>query len=103
MRLTDIVAIKEHARLRHARSARFRLWGIFLGIFSAAVIVTGLLPLAFWDLGDPDANGAAVYLSFFLLYIGWALIDDTAAVGVGRKRRQRRRPAGIEPVRIDER
>ena len=28
-----------------------------------------------WHLGDPDANGAAVYLSFFLLYIGWALIE----------------------------
>jgi hypothetical protein len=46
-----------------------------LGIFSAAVIVTGLLPLDFWNLGDTDANGAAVYLSFFLLYIGWALIE----------------------------
>ncbi|HEU0078086.1 MAG TPA: hypothetical protein VFQ76_10585 [Longimicrobiaceae bacterium] len=75
MRLTEAVATGEHARLRHARSSRRRLCGILLCMVSAVVIVTGLLPFRPWDLGDPDANGAAVYLSFFLLYVGWALFE----------------------------
>lgn len=75
MRLTEAVATGEHARLRHARSSRRRLCGIFLCMASAVVIVTNLLPFRLLDLGDPDANGAVLYLSFFLFYVGWALFE----------------------------
>lgn len=84
--LTEAVAIGERARRRLARSYRFRLCGIFVCIVSAAVIITGLMPFKLWNLGDPDANGFAVYFSFFLLYIGWALIEGRKMAAIYLRR-----------------
>jgi hypothetical protein len=68
-------AVRQQDNRPHARHSGLQRVGIVLCLVALTVIGTGLLPIAVWDLGDPDANGFTVYLSFFLLYFGWALTE----------------------------